>query len=134
MAALTAGLGAVQIGVISSQPIPKFAKGTQRAPGGWLMAGEAGRELIEKDGHMSMVNRPTLLSGLQGAKIYSNAETEKMLKARPAGERLTGVLNDRFSSLEETIRNKREIHINRHRQEVTEREGNYFKTYKARIF
>lgn len=43
-------IGAAQIGAISSQPIPQFAKGTKNAPAGFKWVGENGAELIYDNG------------------------------------------------------------------------------------
>jgi hypothetical protein len=61
--------------------IPKFFKGTDSAPDGLISVGERGRELIEtKSGKRFMANNPTITSGLAGAKIYTNKETERIMR------------------------------------------------------
>lgn len=46
LAGLTGAAGAVQIGLIASQPTPKFALGTPFAQGGLSLVGETGAELV----------------------------------------------------------------------------------------
>jgi hypothetical protein len=40
------GLGLLQAGIVATRPIPKFAKGTKKAPGGLSLVGEEGPELV----------------------------------------------------------------------------------------
>lgn len=46
LAALVGVLGAIQLGVVLSKPIPSYAKGTKGHKGGWARVGEEGSELI----------------------------------------------------------------------------------------
>lgn len=74
-------LGALQAGLVAAKPIPKFAKGTGFAPDKGIF-GEAGRELMFlKSGEIAMANQATYFEGskFKGAKIKSNAETEKIM-------------------------------------------------------
>ena len=80
--ALTAALGALQMGLVLAQPIPKFKHGTKDAPGMGIF-GEAGRELMSlRSGELMMANKATYFEGskFKGAQIFSNPETEKMMK------------------------------------------------------
>lgn len=136
-AALNAALGAIQIGVIASQPIPQFYKGTKSAPDGLISVGEKGQEMIQtRSGKVLMATRPTLLSGMKGARIYSNPETEKILAARNAGydsPELRRTLKENNDKLIRTIQNKREIIITPAKgSRITERQGNYYKNYITR--
>jgi hypothetical protein len=65
LAGITAALGAVEIGVIASTPIPAFARGTKEAPKGFKWVGEQGAELIYDDGGYPIItNRESkVLSG-----------------------------------------------------------------------
>lgn len=125
-------LGAVQIAAIAAQPIPKFYKGTESAPKGLLEVGEKGRELIEtKSGKMFMANQPTITSGLQGAKIYSNPETERMIAGGKVGYDsidLREVVQSN-NRIEKAIRNKREFYYRADKRTITERKGKYYKTW-----
>jgi hypothetical protein len=128
-----AGLfGALQIAAIAAQPIPKFFKGTESAPGGLISVGEKGRELIEtKTGSLLMANKPTITSGLQGAKIYTNEQTERIINHRKTGydsPDLRGVIESN-NRIEKAIRNQKHISIDRHNRTITERKDNYAKTY-----
>jgi hypothetical protein len=43
LAAIVGALGAIQVATIASQPIPKYARGTQDHPGGLAVTGDAGK-------------------------------------------------------------------------------------------
>jgi hypothetical protein len=136
-AALNAVLGAVQIGIISAQPIPQFAKGTESAPDGVISVAEKGQELIKtRSGRVLMATRPTLLSGMKGAQIYSNADTEALLKYRNIGydsQDLKKTLESNNDKLIKTIRDKREIYITPPQgSKITARQGDYFRNYWTR--
>jgi hypothetical protein len=79
---IAAGIaGAVQTGIIASQKIPEFAKGTTNAPDNFI-AGEKGRELLSlRTGEVILANEPTHFKGnkYKGATIKRNSETEKII-------------------------------------------------------
>lgn len=136
-AALNAVLGAVQVGIIASQPIPQFFKGTESAPDGVISVAEKGQELIKtRSGKVLLATQPTLLSGMKGAQIYSNPETELLLKHRNVGydsPELRRTLEKNNRDLIRTIENKREIHITPPKgSRISERTGNYYKNYWTR--
>lgn len=136
-AALNAVLGAVQIGVIASQPIPQFYKGTDSAPDGVISVAEKGQELIKtRSGKTLLARNRTLLSGMKGATIYSNQETEAILKAGRGGydsKELRETLTENNRQLIKTIRDKREIHLTPPPgTRITSRQGGYFTNYWTR--
>lgn len=71
-------LGAIQLALVASKPIPKFATGTSNSPSTFI-AGEAGRELVHHNGSSMLVDRPTIFSGMEGSKVFSNRDTEEIL-------------------------------------------------------
>lgn len=78
---MTAALGALQAGVVLSQKVPEFAKGTAYAPGGPAMVGEKGRELIKTPGgKIYLANNPALVNLERGSKVLTNRQTEAILK------------------------------------------------------
>lgn len=88
--------GVIQAAIVASQPVPKFAKGTDNAPSKGLF-GEAGRELMFlKSGEVMMADRPTYFSGskFKGAQIISNPETESMIKQAGASGMSGRGMND----------------------------------------
>lgn len=131
LGAIVAALGAIQIANIASTPIPKFFKGTENAPAGALIAGDRGRELVNpKHGKPFMVNEPTVLSGLQGAKIFTNQETERLMAGQMGYDspdmRAVVESNNR---IEKAIKNQKRISIDSANRTITERSGNYAKKY-----
>ena len=81
---LAGALGAVQLAVVASRPIPQFEKGTTFSPEGLAEVGERGRELIVdgKSGQMRMANnrQHTYLS--KGSVVVPNAQTEELLRGK----------------------------------------------------
>lgn len=65
--------------------MPAFAEGTGingTPSGNWLM-GEDGRELkIDKKGNAMLVNKPTIFNNEVGSTIFSNPDTEKILRGQ----------------------------------------------------
>ena len=60
--------------------LPAYAKGTENTASTYL-AGEAGRELrIDKRGNISLINDATIFANDAGSKIYSNQDTERILR------------------------------------------------------
>lgn len=124
-------LAAVQIATIAAQPIPKFYKGTDSAPAGALIAGDRGRELIDHKGQLLMVNKPTVMTGLEGAKIYTNQETEAIMRGRAGYD---------SQDLREVVESNRQIakaiqnqpHYHFETEAVIKNKGNYRETWKGR--
>ena len=135
-AALNAVLGGIQIGLIASQPIPQFEKGTESAPDGVISVAEKGQELIKtRSGKVLLAKKPTLLAGMKGAKIFTNEQTEALLAMQNVGydsKELRQTLDKNNRDLIRAIENKREVHITPPRgSRITAREGNYYKNYLA---
>lgn len=74
-------IGAAQIALIVSQPLPKFAKGTKNAPKGSAIVGEQGSELIvDKAGKMFLTpSKPTLVDLAGGEQIFKHDITKDMM-------------------------------------------------------
>lgn len=76
-------LGAAQIALIASQPIPQFAVGTQNAPEGLAWTDERGAELhTDKNGKIKDLGskKGARLKKLEkGDKIYTASQTKKIL-------------------------------------------------------
>jgi hypothetical protein len=137
MGILAGVLGTLQIGLIAAQPIPQFFKGTDSAPDGLISVGEKGQELIQtRSGKTLLARNRTLLSGMKGATIYSNQETEAILKAGRGGydsRELRETLTENNRQLIKTIKDKREIHIQAPKgSRITERKGEYYTNYWSR--
>jgi len=122
-------LAAVQIGVVASQPIPKFFKGTTNAPGGIISVAEKGGELIhKKTGEMLYAPKQTNISGVGGATIYTKEQTEKIFAASGHDsseiKELTKINKRVVSALEN------QTHYSFQTDRVIKSKGNYRKTWR----
>lgn len=84
MAAIAAAMGAVQIATIAQQPIPAYAKGTDRHEGGPAIVGDGGRhEVVLFNGSAWLTpDTPTLLDIPAGASVLPDVS---LLGDNPAG-------------------------------------------------
>ena len=85
LAIMTAALGAAQLAIVASQPIPQFAKGTDYSPEGVAEVGEEGRELVQ-DGHTKKwsvtPDKSTFMYLPKGSKVLPNEQTEQILSGK----------------------------------------------------
>lgn len=79
LAAVVGALGAAQIALIASRPIPKFAKGKKDRYEGPGEIGEAGMELMQHDGQLYLAKKRTLVWLGKDDKVYNPTETKEML-------------------------------------------------------
>lgn len=79
LAGIAGALGAAQIAVIASRPIPKFRTGKKNKYEGPGIIGEAGAELFEHDGRMYVANKETIVWMGKDDKVYTPTETKQML-------------------------------------------------------
>lgn len=79
LGAIYGALAAVQAAIVIARPIPKFAKGKKDNYEGLGEVGEAGTELIEKDGRMYLADKPQVIWLGKKDKVFNPAETLKML-------------------------------------------------------
>lgn len=97
-------IAGIQIAAITARPLPElpaFEKGTDNAPAGNIIFGEKGREIVvPKNGKAFIANEPTLASGLQGAKIFSNRETEIILRKQNNNKDIVNKLDRVIESIE----------------------------------
>lgn len=77
-------IGAAQLARVMSQPLPKFAEGTNYSPEGWAITGERGHELmISPSGRMSLSGDTDTLTYLErGTKVIPADETKRILASR----------------------------------------------------
>lgn len=79
LAGIAAALGAAQIAVIASRPIPKFRTGKKNEYEGPGIIGEAGQELFEHEGQTYLAKKETLVWLGKSDKVYTPSETKRML-------------------------------------------------------
>jgi len=83
LAAIAAGLGIIQAGIVLAKPLPTYAKGTKgqyNTPSAFV-AGEAGTEWVQKQtGEMMAVSQPTVFTNAKGMRVYSNPEIQNLQK------------------------------------------------------
>lgn len=93
MAAIAAAMGAVQIATIAQQPIPAYAKGTDRHEGGPAIVGDGGkRELVLFNGSAWLTpDTPTLVDIPAGASVIPDVS---LLGDNPAGGVPLPVMSD----------------------------------------
>ena len=125
LAILIGALGAAQIGVIASQPIPQFSEGTDSSPEGLAVVNEEGGELMEKNGKFSMVkSKGAALTYLQkGTKIHTAKETQDLLTSGLSGgismkkaEETNGLnsaaIIKELSSINKSVKSQRQFNMN----------------------
>jgi hypothetical protein len=118
-------LAALEIGTLLAKPLPKYAKGTDSAPGGPSIVGEAGRELaIEPSGRVKLFSEPTLTNLIPKTRILPNQVTEDILRSTsisnysvqkvedPFGEATISELQGVKSELKELNKKSRIVIIN----------------------
>lgn len=79
LAAVVGALGAIEIGLIANRPIPKFRTGKKNKYEGPAEIGEAGAELLEKDGQMYLAKSKSIVWLGKDDKVFTPEETGKAL-------------------------------------------------------
>lgn len=79
---LVAALSALQLATVLGTPIPEFKKGKKRGDSyeGLGIVGEAGAEIVERNGQQQVVSKPTLTYLDRDTTVYTPYETQRMLK------------------------------------------------------
>lgn len=81
-AAIVGAMGAAQIAIIASRPIPKFRSGKKNSYEGLGEVGEAGTEIIQKENRLYVVDKPTITWLAKKDIVYNPAETKELLSNR----------------------------------------------------
>ena len=76
-----------------------------------------------------MANNPTITSGLAGAKIYTNTETERIMRGSGYDSIDLREVVESNNRIEKAIRSQKQVTYNKDNRTITERKGQYFKTY-----
>jgi len=79
-AAIVAALGAAQVALIASKPIPKFGKGKKNNYEGPAEIGETGPELWQHNGDMYLAKKSSVVWVGKHDKVFNPAETIAMLE------------------------------------------------------
>lgn len=87
-AAIAGAIGAAQIAVIASQPLPSFNKGKKDNWSGYGEVGERKPELVQKDGQMFLVNKPTVMYLGAKDKVFTPSETQRMMEDMSFGQNM----------------------------------------------
>lgn len=80
-AALAAAMGAAQIATIVSQPLPKYAKGTEDHPGGLAIVGDGGQKevaILPDGGYYVTPSIPTLVDLPKGTEVLPSVNEALM--------------------------------------------------------
>lgn len=74
-------LGAVQAAIVLAKPLPQYAKGKNKGDSyeGYALVGEAGAELVERNGQMQYFDKPTVTYTDPNTKVYTASETSRIL-------------------------------------------------------
>lgn len=88
--------GALQLGIIQSQPLPQYAEGTLNAKGGWSIVGEVGTEMyVTPRGELGFTgNTAHLMDVEEGTKIYTHDQTMQALAVAGMGGEVLGNRED----------------------------------------
>jgi hypothetical protein len=128
-------LGALQAAAVLAKPIPKFKDGVKSAPRGIALVGEAGSELVSKNGNMQLIAEPSLINLSGGETIYKHSDTQKIMSATRPNHRTNDLQEVKQTIVESnekliaTVKNKKELYISADGKKVVEKDGNYYTTY-----
>lgn len=88
--ALAAAIGAAQIAIIAARPIPQFATGKTKLNkyAGPAKVGETGDELIERDGRMYVVTKPTIVDLKKDDIVHTPHQTRQIMKTHQVDGRV----------------------------------------------
>lgn len=81
--AFTIALVTAQITAIAFRDIPKFGKGTKKAPKGFGEVGETGTELVQTDKGYFVAEHPQVVWFKGGERVYNPSETSAMINEVP---------------------------------------------------
>ena len=83
LAAIIAATGAAQALLVAARPVPKFFKGSDYTPSTFIAGdapgGGSSTEIVSKGGKSMVVDRPTLFTGMAGAKVVPESKAKEIL-------------------------------------------------------
>lgn len=135
LTAVAAGVGLAQAAAIAAQPLPKYWRGRETGPAEWAIVGDRGQEAIQYPSGETYLtpDKPTITFLPARARVIPNKDLVELaemtaqhpLSPSPAPlssydfrrlEKEVAGLYSGFSMLANTVRNKKEFHLN-----ITER-------------
>lgn len=135
LTAVAAGVGLAQAAAIAAQPLPKYWRGRETGPAEWAIVGDQGMEAIQYPSGQTYLtpDKPTITFLPARARVIPNKDlvglaemtAQHPLSPSPAPlssydfrrlEKEVAGLYSGFSMLADTVRNKKEFHLN-----ITER-------------
>lgn len=129
---IVGAIGLAQAALIASRPIPKFRSGKKHLYEGLGEVGESGTEIVERNGTMYVVDKPTITWLGSKDKVYTPFETQQILKNKPeykvnktAMAPTNGVdslmdLTKELQALHKTMKNKNGVTVNIDKEGITE--------------
>ena len=94
-AAMVGIAGGIQLALVASKPIPKFAKGTDSSPEGLAIFGEAGAELLTyPTGEQFLATKETMGYLPKGTEIKNAKETKEYLSNNDLTSEIKGLRKD----------------------------------------
>jgi hypothetical protein len=127
-----AAIGAIQLAVVASRPIPQFYKGTENAPAGPISIAERGPEIIEKDGKRTLFQSPTILTGVEGSKIHTAEQSKRLMRSQDGSSIDIAAIVRSNNRIEKAIKNQPRLTYDKANRTITERGNKYSKTYLNR--
>lgn len=135
LTAVAAGVGLAQAAAIAAQPLPKYWRGRETGPAEWAIVGDQGMEAIQYPSGETFLtpDKPTITFLPARARVIPNKDlvglaemtAQHPISPSPAPlssydfrrlEKEVAGLYSGFSMLADTVRNKKEFHLN-----ITER-------------
>lgn len=136
LAIITAAFNAIQLGVIASQPIPQFRKGTKASPAGLAIVGEEGTELmIGPRGQVALSgDKPEARMLHAGTRVFTAKETQKIMAAAKGYDSyemmaIAETIREGDEKIYRAIKDQPQFTVQKDKRRVTERRGSYYKTY-----
>jgi len=132
---LVLALGALQAATVLARPLPAYKDGVRNAPKGLALVGEAGSELLHKNGSVQLIDQPSLINLSGGEDIYKHSDTMRIMGAAKLSStgydsaELKQTIVASNEKLIQAIKNKKELHVSMDGKKIIEKEGNYYTTF-----
>jgi head-tail adaptor len=126
-------MGAARLAIVAAQPIPKFKEGTKgkfSTPDTFITSEKgAGVEWIEtKTGELMQTDKPTLHTGMKGARVYSNPEVQAIVGAQTPTNDFSELIKTGKDTVK-AVKNIKTFIVDSDRKIYGFKQGNYKRTY-----